>query len=486
MPTRDSGAPDRGRAMSTAHTGSTQEATTASATMDGPDHPVTAALAEFVTTFDLSAVDPAVVAAAKVLILDGLGCLVAGANHPVAGILLRYADEIGGRGSCTLLSRGDRTNAPLAAFVHGAMLHVNDYEPQGAIPMHGTSNLLPPALAVAEQNGRDGSELLAAVIVGWEVQSRLRGSGPRDLGGFHPPGMFGPFGAAAASGRLLGLSSEQVAMAFGIAGSRTGGLFANNGTMVKSTHPGNAGRMGTEAALLAQLGFISNPDIIDAPRGFASTVFKGDFHPEKVLDGLADARLLVDPGYTIKRFPAEVNMQRVLEACVSLKQKANLSADDIDHLEIELSDVRPDLSRLNPKSGLDGKFSYEYCAAVAFAEDRVGLHSFTDHVRFSPEVEEMLGRVKAVGNDAIPRGLHDTWVVARAYLRDGSVVEEKCKEFKGSPANPMSREERLAKFSDCVSDAWSDEQQATAIESVEHLEETGCLERVFELLRAVP
>ena len=145
--------------MSTAHTGSTQEATTASATMDGPDHPVTAALAEFVTKFDLSAVDPAVVAAAKVLILDGLGCLVAGANHPVAGILLRYADEIGGRGSCTLLSRGDRTNAPLAAFVHGAMLHVNDYEPQGAIPMHGTSNLLPSALAVAEQNGRDGSEL---------------------------------------------------------------------------------------------------------------------------------------------------------------------------------------------------------------------------------------------------------------------------------------------------------------------------------------
>ena len=466
--------------------GSTKEAMTNSEDTERHGQSVTAALAEFVTSFDLRSVDPAVVAAAKVLILDGLGCLIAGATHPVAGILLRYADEIGGRGACTLLRRSDRTNAPLAAFVHGAMLHVNDYEPQGAVPMHGTSNLLPPALALAEQNGGEGSDLLAAIIVGWEVQSRLRRSGPQDLGGFHPPGMFGPFGAAAAAGRMLGLSSEQVRMAFGIAASRTGGLFANNGTMVKSTHPGNAGRMGTEAALLARLGFISNPDIIEAPRGFASTVFKGDFHPEKVLDGLADARLLADPGFTIKRFPAEVYMQRILEACVSVKQKAHLSPADVDHLEIELSHVRPDLSRPSPKSGLDGKFSYEYCAAVALAEDRVGLRSFTDEVRFSPTVEDMLGRVKAVGNEAIPRGLHDTWVVARAYLRDGSVVEEKCKEFRGSPANPMSREERLAKFSDCTADAWSEAQQATAIESVEQLEQPGRLERVFGLLRAVP
>lgn len=467
-------------------TDSTKAAMTDPGDVDGHGRSVTAALADFVTSFDIRAVDPAVVAAAKVLILDGLGCLVAGTTHPVADILLRYADSVGGRGDCTLLRRSDRTNAPLAAFVHGAMLHVNDYEPQGAVPMHGTSNLLPPALAIAEQNGCEGSDLLAAIIVGWEVQSRLRRSGPHDLGGFHPPGMFGPFGAAAAAGRLLGLRTEQVSMAFGIAASRTGGLFANNGTMVKSTHPGNAGRMGTEAALLAELGFVSNPDIVDAPRGFASTIFKGDFHPEKVLDGLADARLLADPGFTIKRFPAEVYMQRILEACVSVKQKAHLSPDDVEHLEIELSHVRPDLSRPSPKSGLDGKFSYEYCAAVALAEDRVGIRSFTDDVRFSPAVEDMLGRVNAVGNEAIPRGLHETWVVVRAYLRDGSVAEEKCKEFKGSPTNPMSRDERLAKFSDCVSDAWSAEQQAVAIESVEQLEQVGRLERLFGLLRAVP
>lgn len=448
----------------------------------GPD--VTTALAEFVANFDLNEVDPLVVAAAKVLILDGLGVLIAGAHHPVADILLDYAREIGGHESCTLLRQG-KTSAPVVAFVHGSMLHVNDYEPQGAVPMHGTSNILPPALALAEQFGRDGGDVLAAIIVGWEVQSRLRSSGPQDLGGFHPPGMFGPFGAAATSSRMLSLSSEQVAMAIGIAGSRTGGLFANNGTMMKSTHPGNAGRMGVEAALLAQLGFTSNPDIIGAPRGFVYSVFKGDFHPEKVLDGLKGARFLIDPGFTIKRFPAEVYMQRVLESCVTLKEKANLRPDDIDRIEIELSHVRPDLSRPNPLSGLDGKFSYEYCAAVAIAEDRVGLRSFTDEVRFSPVVNEMLGRVTAVGNDQIPKGLHDTWVVARAYLKDGRVVEEKCKEFKGSPANPMTRDERIAKFTDCVIEVWSSEQQKRAIDAVENLETPGQLGVILELMKLV-
>jgi len=445
---------------------------------------VTPALAKFVTNFDLDSVDPAVIAAAKALILDGLGVLVAGAYHPVAEILLKYAGEVGGRESCTLLRLG-KSNAPLVAFVHGAMLHVNDYEPQGAVPMHGTSNILPPALALAEQFARDGRDVLAAVIVGWEVQSRLRGSGPQDLGGFHPPGMFGPFGAAAASSRILGLSSEQVQLALGIAGSRSSGLFANNGTMMKSTHPGNAGRMGVEAALLAQLGFTSNPDIIAAPRGFVSTVFKGEFYPERVLDGLSDARFLVNPGFTIKRFPAEVYMQRILEACVTLKERENLRPDDIDHIEIELSHVRSDLSRPNPLSGLDGKFSYEYCAAVAIAEDRVGLRSFSDEIRFSPAVESVLGRVAAIGNDQIPKGLHDTWVIARAFLRNGRIVEEKCKEFKGSPANPMSRDERLAKFSDCVADGWTKDQEADAIEAVENLEEPGQLAKIQGLLSSI-
>jgi 2-methylcitrate dehydratase PrpD len=448
----------------------------------GPD--VTKPLSDFVANFDLKTVDPAVIAAAKVLILDGLGVLIAGAHHPVADILLDYAGEIGGKESCTLLRQG-KSSAPLVAFVHGSMLHVNDYEPQGAVPMHGTSNILPPALALAEQYGGDGSDVLAAIIVGWEVQSRLRSSGPQDLGGFHPPGMFGPFGGAATSSRMLKLSSEQVSMALGIAASRAGGLFANNGTMMKSTHPGNAGRMGVEAALLAQLGFTSNPDIIGAPRGFVYSVFKGDFHPEKVLDGLTDARFLVNPGFTIKRFPAEVYMQRVLESCVTLKQKANLRPEDIERMEIELSHVRTDLSRPNPLSGLDGKFSYEYCAAVAIAEDHVGLRSFTDEIRFSPAVEEMLPRVKAVGNPDIPKGLHDTWVIARAYLKDGRVIEEKCKEFKGSPANPMTRDERLAKFVDCVSDSWSSEQQERAIDAVENLEVAGRLEVILELMSSV-
>ena len=139
--------------------------------------------------------------------------------------------------------------------------------------------------------------------------------------GYHPPGLIGPLSGAAASAKILGLDATGVRMALGIAASHTGGLTANTGTMVKSTHPGNAGRTGVESALLAQAGFESRDGILEASRGFIETLFGAGFDWDELTRDLGTRFQLVDPGFNIKRYPAQIFMQWVIEAAVTLRQR---------------------------------------------------------------------------------------------------------------------------------------------------------------------
>ncbi len=312
--------------------------------------------------------------------------------------------------------------------------------------------ILPPALALAEKLGAPGRAVVEAYVVGWEVQGRLRtAAGTGYLHGFHPPGVFGPPAAAAVGARFLGLSLEQVRHAFGIAASRAGGLFANNGTMVKSTHPGNAGRLGLEAALLAARGFTSNDTILEASQGYVDVFFKDAFDWGELTRDLGRSFNLVAPGFHNKRYPAQIYMQWAIESVATLKRRYALRPEDVEVLELEIPAVRAALSRPWPKSGLDGKFSYEYCAAVALAEEQVGIDSFSDAIRFSAPVEEALRKVRLKPNPEIPADMMQCWMVAHAHLKDGRELSERCRSYRGSIANPMTRDERLAKFRECAS-----------------------------------
>ena len=241
-------------------------------------------------------------------------------------------------------------------------------------------------------------------------------------------------GGAAAGASVLGLDTEQTRMALGIAASRTGGLTANTGTMVKSTHPGNASRMGAEAAILARSGFTSNPDVLEARYGYADALFRGEMEWDTVTGGLGDSYRIVDPGFDIKRFPAQITMQRPIESVLNLRQTYGFSPDDVEQLTVEVRGQGH--SGPIPTSGLDGKFSIEYCAAAALLDGDVNIETFTDQRRFSPDMEAMLPRVSVSPRDSDSAR-------ATAQLRNGRTVSEECLHFRGSAANPMSREERV-------------------------------------------
>ena len=453
-----------------------------------PATPPTEALARFIADTEYEALPPAVVAAAKIAILDGVANVAAGSVQELADIIGRYVRDCGGAPQASVVGWGYRTNAPAAAFANGVFGHCLDYEIQGFPPTHGTSSCLPAALALAEQRHAPGRSVIAAYALGWEIQGRLRAaSAPATAPAYHPPGLVGPLGGAAASAKVLGLDAAQTRMALGIAASRTGGLTANTGTMVKSTHPGNAARMGAESAILAGLGYTASDAALESPNGYAAALFQGNLDWDIAAGGLGDSWRLVDPGFDIKRFPAQVYMQNVIEAALNLRQAisersegagptaAALTADAVEQVTIYRRGRGH--SGPTPQSGLDGKFSAEYCAAAALLDGQVGIDSFTDARRFAPDLEFLLGKVRVE-----PDGPASGAVRAVALLPDGSEVSAECQAFRGSAANPMSREERLVKVRDCFRRALSAADTERVITMLENLEELADVAELMDVL----
>lgn len=424
----------------------------------------TRTLAQFIADTEFDSLPSPVVEAAKIAILDGVANVVAGSVQELADIIGRYVRDAGGSPQSSVVGWGYKTNPPAAAFANGVFGHCLDYEIQGFPPTHGTSSCLPAALALAELHHVPGNRVVTAYVLGWEIQGRLRAaSAPATAPGYHPPGLVGPLGGAAASAKTLGLDPDQTLMALGIAASRTGGLTANTGTMVKSTHPGNAARMGAEAGILAGMGYTASDEVLESPVGYAAALFRGEFDWEVATGGLGSSWRLVDPGFDIKRFPAQVYMQNAIEAALNLREQNGLSPNDIERVTIRRRGRGH--SGPVPRSGLDGKFSVEYCAAAALLDGQVGIDTFTDARRFSPDMEAMLGRMSVE-----PEGPESGATLATAVLKDGSTVNAECSAFTGSAANPMSRDQLLTKARDCFHRALSEADTERVVEMLENLE----------------
>ncbi len=446
------------------------------------DLPVTRALAEYIAGADLKTLPSAAIEAAKVAILDGLGCLAAGSLEPAPSIA-RAALGDQPSGSCTVIGTTVPASPATAALLNGIALHALDFEVQGMPPAHGTSSILPGVLALSERYGVAPGRAVLAFVIGWQVQQRMR-TAARDSGfrGFHPPGVVGPLSAAAACAVVLGLSADQVAGAIGLAASRTGGLFANNGTMAKPTHPGNAARAGVESALLAAGGMSGNKRILEMPGGHFETFFDDRFRPAEVLGGL-EKYAIIDPGFTIKRYPAEIYMQWVIEACRQLRQKPGFDLDAAAEVIVEPPVFRAALSRPRPVSGLDGKFSYEYAAAVGLSQDEVIIASFDDETAFSDPVQRLLPRVRLVHNPDIPQTLDAMWARVTLKLADGTELAARCDRFPGCPERPMTREQRHRKVVDCLTTGGLAVSEAHGlIAQVERLETLPSWGPILELL----
>ncbi|RPJ73309.1 MAG: MmgE/PrpD family protein, partial [Desulfobacteraceae bacterium] len=213
---------------------------------------VTRALSGFAARLAYPALPPELVDRLKTCLLDAIGCGLHGAGLPWADIVNRWVMRQGGPPEATLWRQGFRGPCANVVLGLGVMIHGFDFDDYHNAKIHPGAPVIPAALAVGEWLGASGREVLAAIAAGYETMIRVSlATGPNAsrLKGWHLTGTTGTFGAAAAAGRLLGLSAEEMASALGLAGTQSAGLWAflADGAMSKRFHPGRAGQSGVMA-----------------------------------------------------------------------------------------------------------------------------------------------------------------------------------------------------------------------------------------------
>jgi aconitate decarboxylase len=423
-----------------------------------PGAGLTARVCDRIFSCGRAALPASLLPAARQLFLDGIAVAVAGARLEQAPRILaaHFNDPLtgtGGGSSASLLGLNARLGTVPAALVNGAAMHVLDFEPMWLPATHALSPALAAALALGEALGSSGEKILTAMVLGIEIQGRLRqaaGALESHELRFHPPGFVGPIGAAVAAGHLLDFDAAKFANAIGIAGSRCGGLFVNLGTMTKATHCAYAAALGLEAALLTRRGFSGCPTLFDpAPQSYGEAFFPHGFAAEALLDFGQPFRI-EDPGYAIKIFPAKFSTHYAITAALAARPQIPV-ADAIQSVRMTAADV-PSSDRPWPRSGLDGKFSLQYTAAAALLDGQVGLASFSDQMLARPAMQALLAKMQVTLTRDIPSiYTAGRYLDMEIALADGRIVRTRCERPRGSwGAAPITEEEHRGKARDCL------------------------------------
>ena len=382
-----------------------------------------------------------------------LGALGAGEAAPAVAV----ARGLGGPSEATLLGTGERLGAPAAALAAGALVHALDFDDTHAEGLvHATAATLPAALAVGEQVGATGAQVLAAALVGYEVTCRVAAATPH---GFHQRGIHatqaaGVIGAATVAARLMSLDAATTAQAMGIAGSSAGGLleFLHTGASTKQLHPGLASHAGIVAARLAAAGATGPVSVLDGPAGLWATLSARPANADRVLRGLGETWEVTQ--ITIKPYPACQLSHAALDATAALLVDLAAAGGAGEIVEVVAS-VHPDSAaivcepaadKVRPRSPYDAKFSLAWSVAAMLLDGAVSVATYAPASVRRPEVADLAARVRTV---LAPSGVVAADAPGRVVvrLRDGREFVGEVARSRGGPDDPMDDDAMLAKVS---------------------------------------
>jgi 2-methylcitrate dehydratase PrpD len=324
--------------------------------------------------------------AARMTFANGIGVMVGGSLDETMQCALPTLAGAGWPADCAVWGRSERTSMTAAALLGGIAAHVQDYDDTDLrTVIHAAAPIVPAAVAVAEHTGATLSEVVDAVAIGVEITFRVGlGLGTTHFArGWHITGTTGRLGAAAAAGRLLGLTVPQMQAALGIAATEASGVQAAFGTMTKSFHAGKAAYDGVEAALLGSLGFTAAPDAIEGRRGMAA-VMSEDSDPAVMLAGLGTIWELEHNA--IKPYACGIVSHPVIDAGIELR-RAGVTCEDVESVLLRTNPVVLQVMGVaNPTDGLQSKFSVYHCFAVGLLDGAGGPLQFSDARATDPAV----------------------------------------------------------------------------------------------------
>jgi 2-methylcitrate dehydratase PrpD len=426
-------------------------------------------LAEFAQGFELAQTPAAVISNAKLAILDCLGVSVLATRQEIGECLDKFAKGNVSAGDCTVWGMALKASPRDAAFLNGTLAHGLDYDDRN----HSTTYTLAASVATAESVGANGRQALEAFIVGREVRasldrifsSRSSGIGP-GARGWHSNGILGPVAAACSASRIYRLNVQQTLAAIGLAAGACGALTRDGGTMAKPFRCGQAATTGVTSALLAQAGFSSDSTVLEGRYGLLEAVGPLNDDILKSLGKNLGVEWDLAHSLRIKPFASCTATHSGLEAMLRLRQRENISADDVEAIEC---DLRPyPLVRARPTRGYEGRFSMPFCLAMTLVHGTVKPNDFVNERLQDQRIQNLIQRTSHVKKE-----------VLTVILKNGKKYSEPFQPIANFTEWPPVRE----KFMQSVSGAFAQPQAEQIVNRVSHLEDLPAVRQLTQLLQ---
>jgi len=441
--------------------------------------------------FNLGAIPPEAYRLARTAIIDTLGVAIAGSAEPCTQLLLKTHGVATAPGNCSLFGLKHKTSALDASFINGTASHALDFDdfsqPMGG---HQSAPLVAPLIALAEEHGLSGLQLLQSYIVGIETEIRLA----RAVNfyhydkGWHPTATLGIFGTAAASAHLLGLNTTQVSTALAIAASFASGLKANFGTMVKPLHVGQCARNGLLAALMAQAGYDANAAALEHKQGFFNAFNgPGNYNADLIFEHWANPLEVLSPSMGLKQFACCGSAIPAVAMALELRREESVRIEDIEKIEILPHKRRlPHTNNPDPQSPLAAKFSVQYAVCLALIRGALKLDDFEGTAHFDPDIRQLMAKTIAREHPDMPDDSPEQFgAEVIITLTSGRTLSRRVNSLIGRGGdNPLTAEELWEKFSDCAQRALPASVVRPLFESLQSFEKIKDIRHITALMQS--
>lgn len=451
---------------------------------------LTERFADFVADVSWEKLDAQTVQTAKQRLLDTIGAMVVGcAGWPYSGTLCSAVKRLG-RGRWSPIGPCSEAVFPAArtAMLNGTFAHALELDDGHKYAgVHAGAVVVPAALAIGQEMGSSGKEVLAAIVAGYELVYRLAAAQSPELidRGFHPSAVCGTIGAMAAAGKLMGLDRAKLADGLGLAALQAAGLMEAtvSGQQTKCVMVGNAAFAGISCACLAEAGITGCPTAFEGGKGLLSAM-SGRTDPEELLEGLGE-RYLIGDTYS-KFYPTCRHAQPAIEGVLLLSREHKIDPGQVERVEVGTYQVACDLTGhiKAPRNAGEAKFSIAYGAAAALLDGCVSVGHLRKEAYSAPRYLELARRVETVPDGEVER-LYPKRRGARVeiLMRDGARFRTECYDLKGSPGNPASLAELTDKFRANARGLLSDCAVESLLERCGRFEQETDLESFMALLR---
>ena len=402
------------------------------------------------------------VSAAKKVVTDLFGVIIAGSSSPESRQVLSLVRGWAGRGESRVLVHGDRVPAPDAGFVNGVMGRARDFDDvHEAAVLHPSVSVVPAALAAAElRGGVTGREFMAAVVLGVDLTCRLGMAPTRgpNVSGMSTTWQCGAFGSAAAASKVLGLDADETLNALGIAYSQASGNQQSiiEGATVVRVQQGLTTKVGVTSALLAMSGVTGPREALEGRFGYDPVYHRGEYERGALLDGLGERYEIVNT--SIKPYPCCKWTHQAIEAALGIVREDGVDPEAVEAVDVRLNRqaynlvCEPMHLKRRPRSVVDAQFSVPFTVAAAIVRGGVSLDTFTEESIRDPEILEMAQRVEATVDPGIEAryGREIAPEIVEVRTTGGETHVRLVEHVRGSPHAPMSFDEVKEKFRGCT------------------------------------